>query len=284
MPTPSSAGSKILIYLAVVAGLIVVGLIDFVTGAAIRVVPLYFVPLGLAGWRLGRLGAAIASLVATLIWIAALNAEGGDYVQPYVTLINFLTQGVAFLTVSMLVAMLCEALRKERSLGRTDILTGLWNRWAFVEQASNALASCRRYGRPVALAYIDLDNFKNVNDSLGHAQGDALLQKFGKVIAESLRTTDIAARIGGDEFVAFLPETNAASAAALCERLRHALADSSDFRTLHVTASIGVVIDEAAREGIEQLLHHADTQMYRAKGDGKNRIELHYLGSQRAPA
>ncbi len=284
MPISSSTHSRLFVYFAVVAGLLLVGEIDYVTGTAIRVSSLYFIPLALAGWRLGRVGAALASLLATIIWNAALYADGGEYRQLQVLVVNFLTQGMAFLTISMLVAVLSNALRQERSLGMTDVLTGLRTRRAFVDQAGSTLALCKRYQRPVALAYLDLDNFKNVNDSLGHAQGDALLGKIGSVIASSLRATDIAARIGGDEFVILLPETDAAKAAAFCERLLVTLETLADCQDLNVTASIGVVVDDPAGEDIEQLLKQADAHMYRAKGSGKNRAVIHVLEGRRVRA
>ncbi|MEO8132388.1 MAG: diguanylate cyclase [Betaproteobacteria bacterium] len=270
------------IFFAVVAGLLLVGEIDYVTGTAIRVSPLYFIPLALAGWRLGRVGAALASLLATIIWNAVLYANGGEYRQLHVLVVNFLTQGIAFLTISMLVAVLSNALRQERSLGMTDVLTGLRTRRAFFDQAGSTMALCKRYQRPVALAYLDLDNFKNVNDSLGHAQGDALLGKIGSVIASSLRATDIAARIGGDEFVILLPETDAAKAAAFCERLRVTLETLADCQDSNVTASIGVAVDDPAGETVYQLLKHADAHMYQAKGGGKNRTVIHVLENRRA--
>jgi diguanylate cyclase (GGDEF)-like protein len=282
MPTPFSTSSRLLSGFAVFAGLLVVAVIDYATGSAIRVASLYFIPLALAGWRLGRMGASIASLLATLLWVGILYSDGGEYTHTHVILINFVTQGATFFTMSLLVAVLSNALRNERSQGATDALTGLRNRRAFVDQANMALALCRRYKHPVGLAYIDLDNFKSVNDALGHAKGDALLQKFGALISASLRATDIAARIGGDEFVVLLPETNAESAFTFCERLRHTLEASIDFRALNVTASIGVVVDDPASESIEELLKQADAQMYRAKGGGKNRTETQEPGSGRS--
>jgi diguanylate cyclase (GGDEF)-like protein len=264
-------------YLAVAFGVFAVGVIDHVTGLDIHVVSLYVVPLAFAGWRLGRTGAAIASLLCTVVSLVALYTTGARYSQPYSLIVNFLTQGAAFLTVSLVVAALSEALRKEQSHSRTDSLTGLKNRLAFIEQARVALALCKRYARPVSLAYIDLDNFKNVNDSLGHARGDALLQKCGTMIAESLRASDIAARIGGDEFVVFLPETNAENALALFQRVHNALETSAAFRAVAVTASIGVVVDETAKSDIEELLKRADAQMYQVKLGSKNRVGLHLM-------
>jgi diguanylate cyclase (GGDEF)-like protein len=273
----SGSGAKILIYPAVVLGLLAVGALDYFTGSDVHVVSLYFIPLALAGRRLGRTGAAISSLLSTIIWLAMLYANGVRYPHSYIWLVNFLTQGAGFLTLAMLVALLSETLRKEQANSRTDPLTGLRNRLAFFEQAGMALSLCNRNARPVALAYIDLDNFKNVNDTLGHARGDALLQKCGAIIAESLRATDIASRIGGDEFVVFLPETSAENAVALMERVLRTLETCADFQRADVTATIGIVAQVAARSGLEQLLQSADAQMYSAKKDGKNRISMQCL-------
>lgn len=259
-------------YLVIAVSIFIIGGIDYVSGSDVHVVSLYFIPLAFAGRRLGRTGAIIASALSTVVWLAVLYADSGRVLSQYILLANFGTQGAAFLSVSMLVAMLSEALRKESANSRTDPLTGLKNRMAFVEQSSVAVSLCARYARPVALAYIDLDNFKNVNDSFGHECGDALLRNCGRVISESLRTTDISARLGGDEFVVFLPETNADNAVKLLESLRQRLEASTDFMSLGVTASIGIVIEEVAKSNIDELLRHADTCMYTAKRDGKNKV------------
>lgn len=264
-------------YLAVLLGLAAVGALDYVTGSDVHVVSLYFVPLALAGRRLGRSGAAVSALLATVIWLAMLYANDVRYPHAYIWLVNFLTQGAGFLTLAMLVALLSETLRKEQANSRTEPLTGLRNRLAFFEQAGIAMSLCKRNARPVALAYIDLDNFKNVNDLFGHAQGDIVLQSCGAVITESVRATDIAARIGGDEFVIFLPETVADDAVALCTRLLNALEGSAEFHAASVTASVGIVIEDPASADIDQLLKHADSRMYQAKRDGKSRIETHCL-------
>ena len=274
MPQYSSWRSVALAYALTTLGVMAVGLVDYVTGSEIHVVSLYFVPLAIASWRLGRTGAVFASLLSTLVWLLALYKTSPSDTQPYILALNFLTQGTAFLTVSILFAWLAQALQKEKLHGRTDALTGLNNRQAFIEQATVALAICQRHTRPVSLAYIDLDNFKSVNDSWGHAQGDALLCSCARLISDGLRSNDIAARFGGDEFVIFLPETGRTSAQALLERIRHALGNSEDFRSVGVTASIGAVIDEGAGSDIGTLLKRADAQMYAVKHDSKNRVAI----------
>ena len=175
--------------------------------------------------------------------------------------------------------MLIQALHKERSLRRIDSLTGLKNRQAFLEEASMALALCRRNRRPVSVAYIDLDNFKTLNDSMGHGRGDAVLRQFGGMLAGALRASDIVARLGGDEFVVFLPETAREDAMAMLERVRHSLETAAAFRDAGITASIGLVVDDSAELDIDGLLQRADAQMYVAKRDSKNRVEVRHLYS-----
>lgn len=271
MPYASLTKSKAFTWLAVAFGALVVGALDHVTGADVHVTSFYFVPLAFAGWRLGRSGAAVASTLSAIVWFVAQYTTGVTF-APYVWIANFFTQFTAFLAVSILVSMLAASLQRERALNRTDHLTGLKNRLGFIEHATAALSLCNRHGRPVALAYIDLDNFKDVNDSLGHARGDDLLRTCGRLIGESLRASDIAARLGGDEFAVFLPEASADSASTLIERVRDSLATSDDVRSSGVTASIGVIVDEAAKYEFADLLKFADAEMYAAKREGKNQV------------
>ncbi len=269
----SSGNSSAFDYSVVALSGLLVGVIDYATGADVHVLALYFFPLAFAGWRLGRMGAAAASLLSTFVWLAVLYAEGARH-RPYVWMVNFVTQGAAYLLFSILVAILVQALRKEQFLRRIDSLTGLKNRQAFVEDATIALSLCRRNRRPVSLACIDLDNFKLLNDSMGHGRGDAVLRAFGGMLAGSLRASDIAARIGGDEFVVLLPETSREQAAALMKSVSHALAMAAELEDVAIGASNGVVVDEAAESDIEGFLMRADAHMYVAKRRGKSRASI----------
>ena len=261
--------ASVAIYLAVSLAVLGVGYIDLLTGSDVHVVSLYFVPLALAGWRLGRSGAFATSLAATLVWLFAWQQEAPRHASPALWVANFCTQGVAFLTVSMLVALLNERLRLEARLRRTDSLTGLANRHGFFDGAGIVMPLCRRNARPVALAYLDLDSFKQANDRFGHAFGDALLRQCSDFIAAAVRASDIAARIGGDEFVVLLPEARLDEASAVLARVVDAIEASPDFRRAGVTASVGLVVDEAARMDILGLMRLADERMYQVKQDGK---------------
>lgn len=117
-----------------------------------------------------------ASIVASIVWVAANALAGRAYSHPYILSLNFVAQAVGFLTVSLLIAQLRDALARKRTLSRTDPLTGLMNNRAFHEQAEAALILCHRHRRPATVAFLDLDNFKHVNDTTGHQAGDDLLR------------------------------------------------------------------------------------------------------------
>jgi diguanylate cyclase (GGDEF)-like protein len=272
IPTTPAPFSIVARYAGVVAGVSLVGAIDHFTGTEIRVLSLYFVPLALAGWQLKRTGAVFASLFATFVWPLAQYTSGVRYSSAAIWSINILTQAAAFFTVGLLVAEHAKRLRVEESLSRTDALTGLRNRRVLVDEATMTLELCKRHARPVSVAYIDLDNFKQVNDSYGHARGDQVLKECASIIASSLRSTDLAARFGGDEFALLLPETSPKDAVALMERVRMNLANNAGLQSMGVTATIGVIGEEVSRTAIEDLLSRADARMYEAKSSGKNRV------------
>ena len=267
--------------LAVAASTVAVGWVDYATGSEIRVLALYFLPLLLAGWTLGRVGAVIASIAGTAIWLVVMYATGVHFSEDYVWIINGLTEGLGFLAVSLLVAMLRRSLAKESSLGRLDPLTGLQNRRSFIELASLGLALSQRHGRPISLAYLDLDNFKYVNDTFGHHRGDDLLVQCAKMLTFNSRESDTLARLGGDEFAIFLPETDATSARALIDRVRSAIDTAPDFRTLGVTVSIGLVSEAEVKTDIQTLLRQADSQMYEVKRQGVSNVARAFQASRR---
>jgi len=126
--------------------------------------------------------------------------------------------------VGLLIATLRRSLTRERELSRTDPLTALSNSRAFYEEARRLLALCRRQHRPITVAYIDVDNFKAVNDRLGHQAGDELLKGIALQVRASIRPSDLSARLGGDEFAILLPELSQRDAGLTLERLRASLA------------------------------------------------------------
>lgn len=162
-------------------------------------------------------------------------------------------------------------------LARTDMLTSLSNRRDFYEHAVRAIAHSRRHGAPLSLVLMDIDHFKKINDTYGHARGDQVLRKLSHSLGDALRETDVPARLGGEEFAVLMPTTALAQALAVAERLRDALAHTpvaiGDEEQIHFTVSIGVTEWQPADADIDATLHRADEALYRAKHNGRNRVE-----------
>lgn len=254
-----------------------VGWIDYATGTEVRVLPLYFLATSFGAWRLGRAGAVMSSAIALSTWVAAQWLDPANQWSRAIWLVNIFTQGAALLIMGTLVASLAGQLRVATASNRRDSLTGLRNRHGLLSDTAVAIALCRRNERAVALAFIDLDNFKQVNDRLGHNAGDLLLQVCAGVIQQNCRSTDIAARLGGDEFVIAMPELKLAEAYVVMDRLRECFKAQPEAANTQVSMTIGVLIDQRAALTIENLLARADSLMYEAKRDGKDRVIVQEL-------
>ncbi|MBK7978040.1 MAG: GGDEF domain-containing protein [Deltaproteobacteria bacterium] len=161
-------------------------------------------------------------------------------------------------------------------LATTDSLTALSTRAAFLETAERELDRATRYGRPLAVLILDIDRFKSVNDTHGHAAGDRVLARLGGVLASVLRRSDVAGRLGGDELAVLLPENDAATAAAVAERIRAAFAsrpaDGDDVRAC--TVSIGVAARADGEIELAALVRRADQALYAAKRGGRDRVAI----------
>lgn len=169
-------------------------------------------------------------------------------------------------------------LRQSERMSMTDVLTGLANKRACMERLEDELARAARYRRQFAVIFADIDFFKLVNDVHGHQTGDKALIAVGKYLHSSIRTTDMVARLGGEEFVIILPETNVSGAAMLAERLRAGIERISLFtphgEALRLTISLGIAGHPETSENANDLLKHADEAMQRAKETGRNRVMM----------
>lgn len=170
-----------------------------------------------------------------------------------------------------------EALSLElERLAQTDSLTGLTNRRHFMELADKELSRTERYGGAMSVLMLDIDHFKKVNDTYGHASGDVVLQRFARVFLQELRDIDIVGRLGGEEFAVILTQTDGEQAIEVAERLRARVAngtvDLPQGFALHCTVSIGVSTLCGPEDHIEGLLSLADRALYKAKRTGRNRV------------
>jgi diguanylate cyclase (GGDEF)-like protein/PAS domain S-box-containing protein len=161
-------------------------------------------------------------------------------------------------------------------LAHYDVLTGLPNRVLFQERIEHALAAARRYNDVLAVLFLDLDRFKNINDTLGHPVGDLLLKSVAQRLAVTTRTSDTVARLGGDEFVVVLTRTSVEGATKAAEKFLHALEEPHrlDAHVLTISASIGISIFPEDGTDVDTLVKHADTALYHAKDRGRNSFQF----------
>jgi len=172
---------------------------------------------------------------------------------------------------------LTQVISELTDLSLRDPLTGLYNRRALAERMREELARARRYGAPLSLLMVDIDHFKRVNDSYGHAVGDQVIAHVAKLLLKDRRASDIVVRYGGEELVLLLPHTPLDGAQILADRLRE-MVELTPYRTPmgrdHVTVSIGGAIFEQTMQEPSELLEAADRALYRSKREGRNRVSL----------
>lgn len=208
---------------------------------------------------------------------------GAYYTQAYphfaaphpVNILALLATNVSMvlMNLSVLVAWREEAEVQLRSHAYTDALTGLHNRHSWELRAPAVFDEARRHDRPLSLLALDLDFFKQINDTRGHEVGDQVLAMVGRTILENLRSSDVAARVGGEEFVILLPQTDAAAATQFDQRLRNALQQAcSREPALQVNFSAGLAALHAGDASLAALMSRSDRALYRAKALGRGRL------------
>jgi diguanylate cyclase (GGDEF)-like protein len=250
---------------------LVVYWLNAVTPASARLGILYIIPVLLVTWTEG-LAWGIVFAVATTGFREATAWVQMPTDTPLVWRLANAGAYVAVLGVAM--AGLQTLRRREAEMARLvtqDQLTNVLNARAFAERLGQELERNRRYPRPLTLMYMDLDNFKVINDTHGHQTGDAVLRLVADAMRSAVRQADVVGRLGGDEFAVLMPETDAQFADAAAKRLIASLRNV--FKgTPNVTASIGVVSCTATDASTDDLLRRADQAMYDAKKSGKDRV------------
>ncbi len=271
-------------FVLVLVGILLISAVDCFGDSELRLFPLFYLPIALAAWQFGWVGALSAATLSTIGWSHSNEFADLPFSRHTFSVANGLVQGTSFAIVGLLVTALRSSISRERALSRMDFLCPLLNRRAFFEDSVRLLDLCRRHKRPVTLAYLDMDNFKGVNDLRGHKAGDELLLAVAQVLIASIRTSDVAARLGGDEFVIMLPEVGPQQAQSVLERLRGAISHSSPDHTCPVSVSVGAVTFMTAPDDLDSMLQMADSVMYAAKNDGKNRVYHHVIDADGAIA
>jgi diguanylate cyclase (GGDEF)-like protein len=249
---------------------LVIATLDYLTGAEYAWSIFYVAPILLATWFVSWRAGGAWALVSALIWVA-LDSLGRDYSSALVPAWNTVVRVAFFAMFVALVEGAKRGLARERTLSYTDSLTGVANGRRFEDRLQLSLDYLRRTGRPCTLAYVDLDDFKTVNDRLGHSEGDVLLRVVATTVADRLRATDMVARLGGDEFGILLPETDEASALLVLESVMAGVRVAVEPRW-PVGMTIGAVTFREPPANIDAMVSAADALMYAGKHHGKGRI------------
>lgn len=210
-------------------------------------------------------------LVVVILMLAASNWLAGEtFSSEAIRLWNTFIRLLFFGLIAQVVERYQQALFTTTRLSRTDALTGVYNSREFFRLAEQELLLAQRYHRQITLAYIDLDDFKMVNDRFGHTAGDQLLKTITGLISAQLRRTDVFARMGGDEFALLLPDTDLQAAESVIMRIRAKLFVETQAHDAPTSFSLGAVTFITPPPSVEAMLREADALMYAVKQQGKN--------------
>lgn len=252
--------------------LLLVGWLDIITGDYSLII-FYLIPASLAAWFVGRRCGMWFCLLAMVARIVADESSASTiFTHSVLHYWNVLVEFLFLLIMSLLFSALKKKLENEKELARRDPLTNTLNRRSFFDLGEHEINRSQRYHLPLTVAYIDLDNFKLVNDRLGHKTGDELLLTVVATIRANMRSSDILARFGGDEFVVMLPDTPGDAALKFLNKMHDSLDQAMARRNWPVGFSIGAATYSHAPKTIEEVIRYTDELMYSVKHSGKNRL------------
>lgn len=269
-----------LILLMAVLAMAAVVTIDLVTGGEVSVSIFFLIPVGFTAWYTTRRFTALVAITSAVLWFVADRLAGASYSNEFIPIWNASVRLGFFLIVAALLFGLRASLRRQESLARHDHLTGLANLRHFSAMAAQEIYRASRYQHPLSVAYLDLDDFKSVNDRFGHQKGDQLLRAVATAIAGEVRLSDTVARLGGDEFALLMPETGQDAALAVLAKLQDRLAAAEISDDFGITLSMGCVTYPDPPDSVDELIKDADSLMYEAKRAGKNRVATKLYASR----
>lgn len=274
-----SIWERALFFLLIIFFILLIGYLHYLVGMAYEFYLLFLIPIGLVSWFFSRAAAYFVVFFIVVVWGAGDILLMRNVSDKIPLVFNSMMRLMVFLSASWLLVFLRIVFDREVKFAREDGLTGLLNRREFYELGRDALARANRQSIPISIVFLDVDRFKEVNDTFGHDAGDRLLFLVADVAKKSIRSTDIAGRLGGDEFALVLLDLHADSALSFVEKLQGALLDAMSKQGWPATFSIGVASFHPSPPSLEDAMAKADSLMYQVKRNGRNKITQEiYLG------
>jgi diguanylate cyclase (GGDEF)-like protein len=266
--------SKLVILILSFILFLFVAAVDFYFGLKITLSLFYLIPLSFSTWFINKSHGLFFSILSALFWIF-IEFYWNQFFKFREFLIywDIIVKFIFFLIFVNILSLFKETLENSEKNARNDFLTGVINARYFYELAQSEINRANRYNSIFSFAYIDLDNFKYLNDNFGHPVGDALLRVVADIIKDNLRKTDIIARLGGDEFAILLPETGYEQSNIVIKKITKEIKLEMERFNWPITLSTGLVTFEKKPISADEMIKIADDIMYSAKKNGKDLIK-----------
>jgi diguanylate cyclase (GGDEF)-like protein len=259
----------------IIIGLLLVALLSLIShlsGPDISFLIFYTAPVFMASWYAGRRAGYLMCATSAAFWFITAYFSQEHFSSAFVPYWNAAVRSAFMLILAHLASAFKASLEHEREMASTDFLTGAVNSRSFAALAETEIRRARRHGHGFSIAYMDVDDFKQINDQFGHSAGDRLLQTVAETIKQNVRDVDIVARLGGDEFAVLMPETDEHAAGIAVARLRRQLLEAARVQGWPVTFSFGVMTWAVPPPSVDEMVRAADELMYAAKRHGKNNV------------
>jgi len=262
----SQLGNRVNIIIGLACS-VLLGLLDLMTPNEFVLSFFYLLPITFTTWFAGKRAGILISILCTCFLAP-------NYLKLSAVAIawNILSALGIFIIVTYMQDKIHDLLKIESNLSRTDPLTGAINKRAFLELVGYEMIRLHRESKPFSLAYLDIDDFKKVNDQYGHTKGDEVLKAVVSCLVDNLRKTDVVARMGGDEFTIFYPEIGQEGVKIATERINKFLTELSEKNRWPTSISMGVVTSENEECNLDVIVTMADELMYKVKNSGKNNV------------
>jgi diguanylate cyclase (GGDEF)-like protein len=249
--------------------IVLLGVLRTATDADYTFASLAMLPVLAIAWVDGKRNGLLVALLAVAMWLVSDIASGRQFSDEWIPWVNAITRLFTYSVAVLLVTRVRLQFEQEHDNAMHDALTGLQNRRAFLAAGAFEVERAKRYAHPMAVIYLDLDDFKKLNDSKGHAAGDAALRATAAALSGSMRATDRVARMGGDEFAVLLPETGYEAAVDTGRKIS-TVVNAALMAFLPAQVSIGVAWFGKADRLFPAMLTAADELMYEVKESGKH--------------